>query len=106
MRSRGSKGAIRARIMGGSHIGGMLSWGNSLKIEVIAEIQGIIRGIIGKGTNRMGTMDNTMKTPSMALKFHKTQISPFVMNFSREKSVHMARIVKGSINSSMSPYRK
>jgi hypothetical protein len=42
----------------------------------------------------------------MALKFHKTQISPFVMNFSKEKSAHMAKIVKGSINSFMSPYKK
>ena len=92
--------------MGGSHIGGTLSWGSSLKIEGTAETQGTIRGIIGKGINSMDRMDNTMKILSMALKIHKKHLNLSAMNFSKGKSVHMVKIAKESINSSMNPYKK
>lgn len=106
MRSRGIKEAFRIKIMGEICIGGMHSWGSNLKIEVIVETQGTIPGIIGKGTNRMVIMDNTMKIHSMALKIHKRHLNPFAMNFSKANSVHMVKIVKGNINSFMNPYRK
>jgi hypothetical protein len=106
MSSRGIKGAIRVRIVEGICIGGMPSWGSSLKIEQIVETQGMILGIIDKATSKMVIMGNTMKTPSMALKIHKNHINPFALTFSKAKSAHMVKIVKENINSFTNPYKK
>jgi hypothetical protein len=77
-----------------------------LKIEGRAEIRGIIRGTIDRGIIKICRMDNTTKTASMDQGKHKIHRGLSALISSKGENVHMVKIAKESINSSMNPCKR